>query len=385
MVKERCDRLWEVDAHREGRFGVAEAESFERHRAACAACDARHRADERLRALGRALPVQAFDELDGKRRRARLLRDAAVGGGTRGRLPAVVAAVACAAAVLIAVFAMATRPRAPASLALAPIGVAFSNASPAPFAASVHASSSAVWTQRRDALTETIALDAGTIVVAVRAQRPDERLLVALPDGEIEVRGTVFEVTVNAGKTLAVDVREGLVALRLRGAGEALLSAGESWPPPRVVTPSPVSPRTTSPAAPSSPTAVAATASSSAPVPAPSEYDEAMRLYRAGRYDDASRAFHMFAASHPGASEAEDAAFLEASALAFAGRTDAAALVAERFLERYPRSFHAKDAAVLVARVLRDRGDCDRARGVLAPWSTSAAADVRAVLGKCAP
>ncbi len=384
MVTERCDRLWEVDAHREGRLGVADAESFERHRAACAACDARHRADERLRTLGRALPVQAFDELDGKRRRARLLRDAAVGGGTRGRIPVVAAAVACAAAVLIAVFAMATRSPAPASLALAPIGGAFSSATPAPFTASVHASSSAVWTQRRDALTETIALDTGTIVVAVRAQRPDERLLVALPDGEIEVRGTVFEVTVNAGKTLAVDVREGLVALRLRGAGEALLSAGEAWPP-RVVASSTASPRAPSPAAPSSPTAVASTASSSAPALTPSEYDEAMRLYRAGRYDDASRAFHMFAASHPGAPEAEDAAFLEASALAFAGRTDAAALVAERFLERYPRSFHAKDAAVLVARVARDRGDCDRARRVLAPWSTSAAADVRAVLGKCAP
>jgi hypothetical protein len=67
----------------------------------------------------------------------------------------------------------------------------------------------------------------------------------------------------------------------------------------------------------------------------------------------------------------EDASFLEAVALARAGRTDAAGFAAERHLESFPRSFRRKEASLLVARAASRRGDCERARAVLAPWSAS--------------
>jgi hypothetical protein len=79
----------------------------------------------------------------------------------------------------------------------------------------------------------------------------------------------------------------------------------------------------------------------------------------------------------------EDASFLEAVALARAGRADAAALAAKHHLASYPSSFHRKDAAVLVARAASGRGDCAKARAVLAPWIASTDDDVRAALRTC--
>jgi TolA-binding protein len=106
-----------------------------------------------------------------------------------------------------------------------------------------------------------------------------------------------------------------------------------------------------------------------------------MAAYRRQSWTVAARRFGAFAAAHPRAPEAEDAAFLEASALAHAGHTDAAATAAERFLTRYPSSFHARDAAILVARDARDRGDCPRARATLTRWRGP---EIDAALGHCA-
>lgn len=378
-----CDRIWEVDALREGRLGERDAASFERHRATCAECDERFRQDERLRALGRALPGRALDALEARRQRTALLRDAARAAPSRNAAR-LIAGAACAVTVVLALlFVWRGSPMAVRATTTLTDGVTVAAASASSrsseLAAIVHASSGAAWSQQREGDVETVALEAGTVVVEVRRQRERERFLVAMPDGEIEVRGTVFEVTVNGGRTLAVDVREGTVVLRLRGRAEMVLRAGESWP----VTAAVASGASRAPAArASAPPRPSSTPSLDV---ARDEYDAAMRTYRAREYEAAARAFHTFAAAHPTSPEAEDAAFLEAASLAFVGRADAAALVAERFLDRFPRSFHAKDAAVLVARVARNRGDCERARRVLVPWSTTGASDVRAALGACAP
>jgi len=365
-----CDRLWEVDALREGRLGDVDAASFERHRAQCAVCATRWHEDEALRELGRRLPVPPADALLARRRRAQLLRDAAV--PARRRRPIAVAAFAIAIAAAVALIWTANRE---ALLVRAPrIADALEPA------ATVRASSGATWSIGRAGGIEIVSLVAGTLVVEVPRQHDGERFVVVLPDGFIEVRGTVFEVSANGGATVAVEVREGIVALR-RGETETLLRAGDVWPaePPKQAAPSPPASAAT-PAAPRVPLA-----RPSASTSASTEYEEAMSLYRARSYAAAARAFHAFAAAHPRAPEAEDAAFLEAASLAFAGRADAAALVAERFLALHPRSFHARDAAVLVARAARDRGDCEAARRVVAPWIAAGGADVTSALGKCAP
>jgi TolA-binding protein len=106
--------------------------------------------------------------------------------------------------------------------------------------------------------------------------------------------------------------------------------------------------------------------------------------YEARDFDEAARRFASFVAVYPGASEAEDALFLEGSALAHAGRSAAAAEIGARFLRRYPESFHVRDAAVLVAREARDQGDCQGARRVLERWKASPTPETAAALGACA-
>jgi len=73
-------------------------------------------------------------------------------------------------------------------------------------------------------------LTRGIAAFHVERLGPHQRFLVALPDGDLEVGGTRFVVTIEDGKTKQVDVAEGVVALRLHGRAEMLLSAGERWP-----------------------------------------------------------------------------------------------------------------------------------------------------------
>jgi TolA-binding protein len=111
-----------------------------------------------------------------------------------------------------------------------------------------------------------------------------------------------------------------------------------------------------------------------------------MERLRDGHYEDAAAAFHAFVAAWPRSSQAEDASFLEAVALARAGRPDAAGLAAERHLATFPTSFHKREAAILEARAATLRGECDKARTVLAPWlGQTPDADAVATIRGCGP
>jgi len=373
-----CDQAWQIDALREGRLGAKDAESFERHRRSCTACREQMERDERLRALVRALADDGPGELTLRRLRQRILRDVATDEGTR---PApvrsrLVAGVLVAAACVAGWVLLSHRGAAPGSLAASTAVATTAQApvaAPEALAGGVVASSDARWTQVRDGKVERVHLDEGSVRVHVRPQRVGERFLVEMPDGEIEVRGTTFEVTVAAGETARVHVDEGRVELRLHGRDVAQLGAGETWTPPAV--------------APAQPPAASAPAphASAAADDAGAAYAGAIELLRAGRNEQAAAAFRAFLVAHPRAPQSEDASFLQAVALARAGRADAAALAAQDHLARFPSSFHRKDAAVLVARAASRRGDCAEARAILAPW-LGQAPDPTAVaaLGACA-
>jgi hypothetical protein len=253
--------------------------------------------------------------------------------------------------------------------------------STAPLAGAVTASAEAVWTQARQAGVESVVLQVGTLRVHVRPQGPGERFLVRLPDGEIEVRGTTFEVTALDGSTRHVGVSEGTVVLRLRGSPDRSLGPGAIWAAPE----SSASNGPTVPvrAAASAPTILRRTAGGHDVDGGAAAYVEAMRSFREGRYDRAAAAFHAFALAFPGATETEDASFLEALSLARAGRADAAALAAQRHLESFPHSFRRREASILVARAASRRGRCDEALGVLAPWIASPDAEIESVLVTC--
>ncbi|WP_146646407.1 FecR domain-containing protein [Labilithrix luteola] len=371
-----CNRLWEVDALREGRLGTSDEESFLRHRRTCEECRARLSEDERLRDLGRALPVVAPNELAARRMRGNILHRSAGAPTTRGRSRM---ALAITAASLVAIGAFAGHSHFARRNAISErpnLDEVQSVVMPTP---------GTDWRRERDGNVERIRIGEGTVTLEVRHQTPGRRFFVDTPDAEIEVRGTRFEVVVANHATRRVRVFEGLVALRRHGDEERRLGANETWESTF---------ETTSIPAPPTPSAVASTAPARKPKPSSladagtddttsAEYRHAMDLYGAGDYESAAREFHAFAARHPSSPESEDAAFLEAVALTRGARADAAAVVAERFLSRYPTSFHAKDAAIIVARAARVRGDCAKAREALTRWPASSS-DVRSALGSCA-
>jgi hypothetical protein len=248
-------------------------------------------------------------------------------------------------------------------------------------AGSVAPSLSARWSQTRELGIERVKLDDGAMRVHVRHQASGERFLVILPDGEIEVRGTTFDVSVERGATTRVYVDEGVVELRIRDRAIVRLAANEAWSaplPPRLVSPKPSPPLRAAVAAPSP-----AVPPTTHEVDHGGDYASAIELLRKGRYDEAASTFHALAQADP-ATLADDSSFLEAIALARAGRTDAAALVAERHLASFPDSFHRKEASILVARAASQRGDCVKARAMMAPWmGASVEPSVRTALGSC--
>jgi ferric-dicitrate binding protein FerR (iron transport regulator) len=79
----------------------------------------------------------------------------------------------------------------------------------------------------------------GQVDASVAKLRPNERLLVATPDSEVEVRGTRFSVKVadapadcgGTGQRSTVDVQEGTVWVRSQGQ-EKILTAGQSFTRP---------------------------------------------------------------------------------------------------------------------------------------------------------
>lgn len=384
-MDDSCSRLWEIDPYREGRLGNANAKSFERHLVSCEACRTQLKRDERLGELARALPDDGPTELGLRRLRGRVLRAVATGVAPPAprRLRASLAALVVGVGLAVAAWALAAHraPTAPDSTVLvttyAP-APALDEAKSAPsaeaFAGAIVPSGVARWSQTRAQGIEQVVLDDGMLRLHVRPQVVGERFLVMLPDGELEVRGTTFDVKVERGGTTRVHVDDGVVDVRLRGREPRRLGEGDTWS---------VAASAGSASPPAGRTAPA-TRSSAVVSERGETYAAAIALLSAGRNDEAAAAFHAFVLSEPGAPQAEDASFLEAVALARMGRSDAAALAAEHHLASFPASFHRREAAILVARAAVHRGECAKARALLAPWrGPSPDADADATLRAC--
>ncbi len=392
MTSPQCPRLWQIDAHREGRLGEKDTESLQRHLRTCAACTAQMESDERIRALALALHADEPNALALRRLRARVLRDAATGVhpspyAASWRRASRVAAFVVACGVGVAFVVHHSHRHAPVLATIPTTSTAEARATDPPlppsdpFAGTVTDEGAARWSQNREQGLERIELyEEGTIHVHVRPQDAGERFLVVMRDGELEVRGTTFDVTVQGGETTRVVVQSGIVELRLRGRPVVRLVDGDAWTPSSAVSLLPPRP----PASAARPSARyrlrrrTSTTASRAPA-------AAMQRLRGGHHEEAAAAFHAFVAAWPRSSQAEDASFLEAVALARAGRPDAAGLAAERHLATFPASFHRKEAAVLEARAAALRGECDSARTVLGPWlGANPDADAIATLRGCA-
>ncbi len=154
---------------------------------------------------------------------------------------------------------------------------------------------------------EHIALNEGTLAFRTRGSGP--KLRVVVPDGELEDVGTEFRVTVAGGRTVSIEVSEGLVLFHRHGAEDVRLPAGATWH--------------------ALPVAVAAGAQAPASQPVASAASQVPKAM-----PSASRELPS-AATDSG----EDAAYLRIVALIRESRREEARVASQEYLRRYPNGF----------------------------------------------
>jgi hypothetical protein len=359
MKRPSCPRSFEVEALRNGRLTGPERASFERHLGTCVECS---RYTEALAALGEALRAASnddvVDELHVRRERTRLLAAfdrtlMTAEGPPRPWRPLLWPALAVLAAALLILWR--ALPAGP-SAGMAPNAV--------PSAASstiVHANPNAVWSQRREHGREILVLDRGALHVRVRHDDADgpsrePRLLVMLPDGELEDLGTVFTVIVEGGRTTHVRVEEGSVLLRVRGEAPVAIEAGRTWTPQPPALPSGLPSSTASsngaaaidpvPRAPHAP--IRSEGSGAPPSDASEDFRRALAALNGGDPALAATRFARFLDRYPRDARAEDAAYLRVLAFQKAGDTSAMKRAGESYLRRYPAGFRRTEIQNLV-------------------------------------
>lgn len=362
MKPASCPRAFEAEAARDGRLAGAALASFARHLTACGACSREAKALEGLtEGLRAGLPETEgpADELHVLRERLRLLSafDRSLVGATpppgRGAARRLLwrASVVAVAAFAVVLWRMG-RPAAPARAE----------------SALVHSAPAAVWSRRVSADREEIVLVRGALSIRVDHASHERRVVVLLPDGEVEDIGTVFTVSAADGRTVRISVDEGIVMLRLRGRPPVVVTAGNAWSAPPQTSPIDV-------AAPAAPAPRAATASvgipalparaaatslrrPSAPIAAASRAADAATDFRtalaaldAGANRDAAAAFARFVAAYPGEARAEDAAYLRVIALQRSGADAAMRNAAAEYLRLYPAALRRAEIVKLSAPV----------------------------------
>ncbi|MEY2936992.1 MAG: hypothetical protein RL033_7741 [Pseudomonadota bacterium] len=364
-MKAVCPRLFEVEAMRDGRLEGAELVRFQTHLASCAACAGEARALEAVaEALRSTTGVADADELHIRRERTRLLAafDARLVPAPRGlarlsqqrgwlRSAASVALLSALAALYFVLWPARPAPPPPPEAPLAS----------APEPVTIHADSSARWSRQVEARLDKIFLESGALSIHVDHATSARRLLVLLPDGELEDIGTTFSVSAAAGRTTRVTVQEGSVVLRLHGEPSLTLGAGASWSPPpsSAATPPPATPPpATPPPAAAARRSIQATPSvppaprRSTPDTDPSaEFRAAMSAFNGGDDTLAAARFAAFLRQHPLDLRAEDAAYLRVLALQRSGDSPAAQQAAHDYLRSYPRGFRRAEVEALLRQV----------------------------------
>lgn len=318
MKAPRCPRLWEVEAARDARLDATALAACQRHMLRCAQC-ARER--DLLDALARGLRAGTAvqDEVALRRMRQATLERAAamlthllrVEGSLGPRSVLLAAGAALAVALAVAAFRLGHgAPQHRALVVMTPIA-------------------GTKWSRHHAQNLERIDLDDGALSVAVRRSPRDPRVVVRVPEGEIEDLGTVFKVTVRAGRTAEISVSQGVVVFRRPGKVDLRLSAGTLWTPSEETR-----------AAIEAPTATPRSVVTTNPV-VPST--QPLRAVRAQPRTLLKPALDVPATANltaaPQDAAAEDGAYLQILALLREGRRDEARLDALAYLRKFPTGF----------------------------------------------
>jgi TolA-binding protein len=358
-----CRRTWEAEAIGDGRLDRTAGASFERHAVTCESCAEELRSLARLNQVMRDLPEYASQPMDRRRLRIALIQRANQrlihGHQPRRGRSAFMALCACAlVAAVVGARWLSTEPGAKGSVHTPSFEVADVG--------------DARWTTSISGNTAQVRLSAGTTALHVEHLMHEQRFLVELPDGELEVRGTRFQVTVAAQRTTRVEVSEGFVALRLFGREETILTAGQHWELPTPVASSSglvsaIEPPPFNPQAPAAPAisrtiprspiphaslaSAPSTSDASAPagtLPLVDSYEACIRTFESGDYLDADRLLATFEREHPTDARSEDAAFLRAVCHSRMGDSAGATRLASEYLVRYPHGLRRNEAQRLV-------------------------------------
>ena len=337
MTPASCPRLFEVEAARDGRLAGAELVSFERHMATCPVCSREAEVLEAPAAALRATSAGERDELHVRRERTRLLAkfDADLVAPHRRWSRWLLWPIPLAALIFGLFIFRRTWPPVPEPT----------------LSAVVRASSAAAWSETTVGHLDQVRLVRGSLWLHVdHSSTHSHRLLVILPDGELEDTGTTFTVSADGEHTTRVEVQDGSVMLRVRGQLAVAIGPGGTWSPGPTLA-KPVSASTAPPAEPT-PNDRAAQPLRSAPPPNPPEplafavatdpsddFRAAMATLDTGDNAGAASAFAGFIARHPRDPRAEDAAYLRIIALRRNGDRDGMKQAAAEYLRRYPSGF----------------------------------------------
>lgn len=312
----RCPRLWEVEAARDSRLSGTALAAHDAHVTACRECNHEREAFDALARDLRASDADG-DEVSLRRLRQTTLERAFDDSGAPSRTPSRVRIAALGVALLgVAVFAFLRNTRVTQA---------------APSIAVTAGDGSATWTRHSAGGVEQIDLGDGAFSLVVRRRPSDARVIVRVPEGEIEDFGTRFDVSVRAGRTQRIAVREGSVAFRRPGKAPLRLSAGMVWS----------ANDDASALVATAPIAVMPKPEVAAEVPVAATTRPPVRVERAERVTAAvatAAAAEPMRASLP-ATSAEDAAYLHVLALLREGRDKEARLAAALYVQRFPNGF----------------------------------------------
>jgi hypothetical protein len=336
----------------DGRLTGAELAGFARHLNVCSSCSREVEALDRLAEAVRTSVRDdtGADELRVRRERIRLLAafDRTLvssserrPGSQRWLWPAAAAGMVLAASFVF--WRVST-------------GVHGVQPGPSAHVAVVQADATAVWSRHTQGTRERIVLQRGALFVHVDHAVGGKRLVIALPDGELEDIGTTFSVSATDGRTARVSVQEGSVVLRIRDKAPVALGPGQVWTADAPATPAPA-PAMQAPVPtldgrsdqrPSVP--VQATqrgrllAAQSSPRPhdppdSSLDFNAAMAAFDHGDCHQAAAGLDAFIAAHPQDARSEDAAYLRVMSLRKCGDERSMKAAAVSYLQRYPAGF----------------------------------------------
>jgi ferric-dicitrate binding protein FerR (iron transport regulator) len=245
---------------------------------------------------------------------------------------------------------------------------------------------------------ETVRVESGRVAFEVAHLTSEQRFRVMTGDGEVEVRGTRFEVEAHADALWAVAVTEGKVDVRVGDMG-LRLQAGDEWQrqqPSSLAGKAGLAGETSSPstnpaAVPAAPPGhepqarprVVASAGQSDQVKQSPEassresFDLAWSHLRHGQWDEAIRSFAAVAVEARDRALEEDALYWQAVATARAGRAQEASRLFEAFLQRFVTGAHAGAATLALAWLHFDAGKTEAARILFERAARDSSAKVR--------